>query len=460
MRRPADPINHTAFARANRRVGDAHPAVKGDSDIDTYENIVNSPDSSIQSEWENAYVEEGGVLEEPVKPRGKPVGGACEACPCGPITDVRLVWLEFLSDHKLLKDEWTEWTDTGKLYPKPDWRSGRVEQNPISHTLEHKIKLKLLLDVRPDNACPDTAKIEGTGAGFTFKKEGVSLKPGLNVVELESKEKIKQRVERIDLNIQWTIETQRYGNYLGNTENTMFVTYGTPRKGGGESRREDGVTAKRMQRAVSLVGDTGSLIPHTIVSSLMGQFKSYTLKRHPSVPEKYEHPAYFQEKHPDAGGAWPMADYIDKTAECQAIVRFVLGVIHQVGCPGTSEFIVVWADPDINKGRKVLEGLRGLSGRFKRGRNGKRWYPSLIGGGDPEVGEVFTPHEMDMNNFEACLKFTHGGVTKYYAGGVDTYNSKEEVILVFTALVWWSAELDPSGNVKYRIEEIVHTYDE
>lgn len=461
MRRPADPIASTAFARANRRVGDAHPAVKSDSDIDTYEHIVNSPDSSIQSEWENAYVEEGGVLEEPVKPRGKPVGGACEACPCRSITDVRLIWLEFLSDHKLLKDEWTEWTDTGKLYPKPDWRNGRVEQNPISHTMEHKIKLKLLLDVRPDNACPDQAKIEGTGAGFTFKKEGVSLQPGLNVVELESKEKIKQRVERIDLNILWTIETQRYGNYLGNTENTMFVTYGTPRKGGGASRREDGVTAKRMQRAVNLVGAIGSLIPHTIVSSLMGNFSFYTLERHPSVPEKFEHPTYFQEKHPDAGGAWPMADHMSKSAECQAIVRFVLGIIHQIGCPGTAEYIVVWADPDINKGRTALEeGVAGLGGRKKIGRNGKEWYASLVAGDPGEVGKVFAPNELEMNNFEACLKFTHGGVMKYYAGGAGVYDSKEKVIKVFSALVWWSRVYDASGNVRHRIEEIVHTYDE
>lgn len=458
MRRPVDPINHTAFARATRRVGDAHPAVKGDNDVDTYQNIVNSPDSSIQSEWENAYVEEGGVLEEPVKPSGKPVGGVCQACPCVPITDIRLVWLEFLSDHKLMKDEVSKWTDTGKLYPKPDWRSGRAQQNPISHTLEHKIKLKLLLDVRPDSACPDHASIEGTGAGFSFKKEGVSLEPGLNVVELESKEKIKQRVEMINLDLVWTIETQRYGNYLENTENELYVTYGTPRKGG--HIREDGVTTKRMGRAVALVGAMRSLIPHTIVSKLMDSFPFYTLKRHPSIPVEYEHPTYFQKDHPDAGGAWPMADYMEKSGECQAIVRFVQGIIHQIGCPGTAEFVVVWADPDINKGRKALEGLGGLAGRSKMGRNGKVWYASLAAGDPEAVGKVFTPDELELNNFEACLKFTHGDVMKYYAGGAGTFDSKEEVINVFTALVWWSAEFDPSGNVKYRVEEIVHYYEE
>ncbi|MGH9902427.1 MAG: hypothetical protein ACRD68_11530 [Pyrinomonadaceae bacterium] len=458
MRRPADPINHAAFVRATRRVGDAHPAVKGDDVLDTYRNIENSPDSSIQSEWEKAYQEEGGVLEEPVKTSGKPVGGVSEACPCGPITDVRLIWLEFLSDHKMLKDETSVWTDTGTLYAKPDWRNGRAEQNPISHTLYQKIKVKLLLDVRPDSACPDKATIEGTGAGFSFRKEGVKLEPGLNVVELESKEKIRQRIEWIDLNIWWTIETERYGNYLENTENIMFVTYGTPRKGGGT--KVDGVTFKRMSRSVALVGGTGSLIPHTIVSKLMGMFPFYTLKRHPAVPERYEHPTYFQKHHPDAGGAWVMADYMDKSGECQAIVRLVQGVIYQVGCPGTAEFIVVWADPDINKGRTVLEGLSGLNDKNKIGPNGKRWYAHLADEDPEAVGKVFTPDEMGMNNFEACLRFTHGGVMKYYGGGAGTYDTKEEVIGAFHALVWWSPEFDASGNVKYRIEEIVRYYDE
>src|SRR5205807_2197114 len=123
-----------------------------------------------------------------------------------------------------------------------------------------------------------------------------------------------------------------------------------------------------------------------------------------------------------AGGAWPMADHMSATGECQAIVRFVRNVIKQVGCPGKTDAVVVWADPDKHEGREVLEaplGAGGLNGR-KKSVNGQTWYAALS---DTPVTEGYRFHEgrVGLNNFEACLRFTHKKKTKYYGGGAGAF---------------------------------------
>jgi len=212
-----------------------------------------------------------------------------------------------------------------------------------------------------------------------------------------------------------------------------------------------------MAAAVARVAAANSLDPHEIVSYLMGLLDRYTLQRDPGVPPEFKHPTFFN----TVGGAWPIDAYIEKYAECQAIVRYVRGVLKQVGCPGDATPVVVWADPDIDGGATALEKEIGQGG----GLNGKKkkvgneiWYAALADTDPEEVGKLFSPDVMGMNNFEACLKFTHGGVTKYYGGGAGAYDSPAEVIQAFFALVWTTAENDSSGNTNYRIQEIVHRY--
>jgi len=215
-----------------------------------------------------------------------------------------------------------------------------------------------------------------------------------------------------------------------------------------------------MNAAVRLVERVRSNDPHTIVKSLMSRFRGYTLERNDQVPREYSHPTYFN----DVGGAWPIAENIGATGECQAIVRFVRNVIHQVGCPGKAEAVVVFANPYNGNPIERAFGDKGMSGSGFIPYNGKqvtpwlvdqvveegRWYPPSHtrlpgGGGSPGI-----------NNYEACLKFTHGH-TKYYAGGVQhgIFNSMEEVIQVFNALVW--AYVDPASGAFY-VEKIVRRY--
>ena len=106
----------------------------------------------------------------------------------------------------------------------------------------------------------------------------------------------------------------------------------------------------------------GTLDPQRIVAHLMGIVEGYTLQTvcrkcghifrkvrnrrqfmncpvcGTRPPEPVDHPQYFP-------NAWHLTDFLKYEAECQAIVRWVRGVICQVACPGTIETVVVWAEP-------------------------------------------------------------------------------------------------------------------
>jgi hypothetical protein len=184
-----------------------------------------------------------------------------------------------------------------------------------------------------------------------------------------------------------------------------------------------------MEKAVQLVAAIGSNDPHTIVGQLMTKFPYYTLRRDPGVPSKYRHP-----------------DYLGAYGECQAIVRFVRNVIKQVGCPGQAETVVVWADPDIEGGNKVLEGPWGAGTGLRnkeRPVGGGSWFAVLVDKDPVAEGRTFPMDHIGLNNFEACLRFTHNGRRRYYGGGAGVYNSADEVVKAFYALCWVSFGIRP-----------------
>jgi hypothetical protein len=446
--RAVRPLNSDAVAAANAAVREQTGGRP----------LTNSPaDAALRKKWMTAYQNAGGKIEvvdtddPPVKPT-KPT----QECPvkCKPILSIELVSVEFTSDHALLKNQTGDWTNTGNLYPKPHWVNGRATQSPISHSMDHPVKARVKVRVKPKNACVESGSLRGHGPdGLAFTMRGISYGPGEPVFEVSSKGKLPIGVQQMDLDIDWTFQAKSTTG-SGTSQNTCFVTIDTPVN---EGKPEDGVTFRRMSAAVQRVGDSGSIDPHEIVASLMGLLPYYTLQRSPSVPAEFKHPTYFN----SVGGAWPIQDYLTYYAECQAIVRFVRGILKQVGCPGEAKPVVVWADPDVSGGATALEQELekggGLNGKRKK-VGSKTWYAALADRDPVAVGRVFTPANMGMNNFEACLRFTHGGVTKYYGGGAGAFDSPQEVIKAFQALVWLSVEYDSSGNANYRIEEIVQRY--
>jgi hypothetical protein len=161
-----------------------------------------------------------------------------------------------------------------------------------------------------------------------------------------------------------------------------------------------------------------------------------------------------------------MSDYAAESGECQAIVRLVRGILRQLGVPGEARALLVWADPEVEGGRKAVTAYwdEDPSAGLSRTKvvQGKRWIAALSDGA-VEVGREYpASHTLGargqpspgLNRYEACLEFTHEGVTREYGGGAGVFRSREDVLRAFWGLVWVSAGPDDG----FRVEEIVTTY--
>jgi hypothetical protein len=303
-----------------------------------------------------------------------------------------------------------------------------------------------------------------------------------------SKEKLPDNVVKLAGDIKWHVKADRDGDFPAGAswQHVIYVTLAQPIDMAGT--REEGITTKHMETAVRLVGSIGSNEPHPIVAGLMGLLGTYWLEPTPPPwytgppPEpRFGYPKYFNGE----GGAWPIADTMGAVGECQAIVRFVRAMIKQVGCPGTANVVLVFADPDVNNGNDALEedfeapvppgkayANYGLIDYPSKVINGQACEPTLVDR-RPTEGQVYNmkadprsttpPTFIGANNFEACLKFTAGtpgppDVVKYYGGGAGTYPTKERVILAFQALCWVSELPSPPGKRLLKVVKIIKRY--
>jgi hypothetical protein len=217
-----------------------------------------------------------------------------------------------------------------------------------------------------------------------------------------------------------------------------------------------------MDRAVAWVEPLDTLDPHAIVSGLMEKFPTYSLHPSAKVPRRFKHPTFFN----DEGGAWAMTDHVEESGECQAIVRLIRGILRQLGVPGKSQILVTWADPDVGGGSTPchadLEETPD-AGLTKVGKiHGKHVIAALVDGPVEEGRTYPAPHtpmnqgrvSPGLNRYEACLKFTAGGKTRYYCGGAGVLDSEAQILSTFWGLVWFA----PLRNHRYRIEKIVKKY--
>ena len=65
---------------------------------------------------------------------------------------------------------------------------------------------------------------------------------------------------------------------------------------------------------------------------------------------------------------------------------------------------------------------------------------------------------MGFNNFEACLKFIQGGKSKYYGGGADVYDTKEEVIDGCFSMLAWCHIYNRGGKTYVKVVKILKEF--
>ena len=375
---------------------------------------------------------------------------------------VLLEAITFTSSNPMLKacDEDVGWRNAGTLCAAPAWTPQR--QRPISHVMGEMVRIVVPLGL-PDGAQgPKEADLHGNGSdGVRFAHDRISLSSHAVEVAMISSRPLPRQIAKLSLGIQWYTTT---GATVvpKSSSTTVYVTMGLPRDDQQNVYQEDGVTLKRMDRAVAWVAPMRTLKPHLIVQQLMAKFPYYALRPSPKVPRQYHQPTYFN----DLGGAWPMSDYVEESAECQAIVRLVRGVLRQVGIPGEARTLLVWSDPEIDGGKKAVSaywdegGSPGLS-RAKVVR-GQVWTAALVDAAVKEGKEYPASHTTlangtpspGLNRFEACLEFAYGGVRRLYGGGAGTYPNEQSVLEAFWGLLWVSA-LPHEG---FRVEQIVTRY--
>ncbi len=448
------------------------------------------------------------------------------------ITQIQVERVIFLDDHRLLTDitpESDNWAAGGERYAEKQggahWlRAGK--SFPASVTKATQLKIEIELSVQSADADPvdcvvtaiPSLKPSDSGApdAFTFRATVVVGGKPNRMLKLTADAPLADQVfHALEWTLTWKAETAGRTFDLGTTgPHRLYVTYARPDPGGKPLKNphhpepapfEDGITYKRMHAAVTLTEDRwrqGITFPHPetkmpldrnephhLVMMLNTSVTDYTLAKSPNVPERFNHPSYVNAGRGMARcGAWPIIDYREELAECQAIVRLIRGLLLQIGCPGELNLVAVYADPFVDGGATAqvdyliprdedkekyvysekhhVHSLAAGTSRIFRTQlvGGKMKMQQAFLAGEVKVGEVYAKGTV-LNNFEACVEFTHGGQTRYYGGGVPSSICKtpQDVLGVFRTLVWASPvdrELREDQTERWRIDEIVQEYEQ
>lgn len=375
----------------------------------------------------------------------------------------KVVSLAFSSDHGKLKDNNTDWKNTGAVFTDPEFTFGKPSK-PISHTRNTEVAITVEIELYPQHLDPRNYVIQGISSwGLTFKSTE-SLKGGKQSVKLVSAEKLPDKIVRLEGDIEWAIVHAAVGTIRADHSfgHVVFVTMGTPEDDRAATLQEDGVTLKRMQASIEWVAPLNTLRPHEIVTGIMAKLDRYTLDRNDAVPDQFHHPTFLRNEH---GGAWPLHQYAQYYGECQAICRLTRAILRQLGVPGKVTIMVVWAEPIAGKAVTKeadweVEPNAGLNS--KRMVGGVTEFAALVDG-PVTVGKTYAASHTRMpdgttspglNRYEACLHFAADGETKYYGGGAGTFKSKDEVIRAFWGLIW----VEALPRDYYRVKEIVKRY--
>jgi hypothetical protein len=310
------------------------------------------------------------------------------------------------------------------VYSRPDWfvANDRVVSHPLSQTRNTDVVVEASINVLPVNAPAAPIRLTGrsTESALNFDFVG-SMHGGMDQkVGMTSTAKLPDRIAALEnKRIGWTLEWRNWKHEIARTTHTIFVTIASP-------LAPDEVTLKRMSTAVKLTRVVGTVDPHPLVRGIMSRWGAYNLKVQLS-------------------NAWTLADNLDVGAQCIDIVRFVNGLLQTIGCPGTATAVVVWARPDTPTTPEENVWPHGGLHTILAHPTHADWFVALMdANGCP-------------NAYEAALRFEHGGVLRYYPGGVpmtDLYHTSLDVLHVFQCLAW----LTQVGNDEFEIQSILATY--
>lgn len=427
----ARPLNEAALVTANAAV---FP--------DTGRRPIRAGEDELQQKWMDAYVASGGRLVG--EPRGRKPDDVCEECDDKKLV-ITLIELEYLSDHNVLKDNLSDWKNTGAPYPTPDWTVGGTS-NPITHDMKERIRLRLRFDVGEPGAARESGRVRGLQDGAVmFQSSSMTFRPvGRQAVVFDSKTRLEELVSEKAWSFEWQVQSSKtYPDWTAvgtTTTNPAYTIFNGPIEG---SLREDGATDMRMETAVEWVGHEKTTTHSEILNYMFSKFNRYVLgiaNLEPAEQRRIEGdadlkrrmgevewPTYFV----DDFGAWPIVELQEWGAECQAICRMVRGMLRQVGSDRDVRLVYISADfSDPSTPKEQTEPT---------GPDASKEY--ALADAPVEVGRTYweprrgEQAEVGWNNFEAYLKYTWRGYARWYGGGVGLIEQGTNPLHVFHALV-------------------------
>jgi|GEM_PF-1704511 len=340
---------------------------------------------------------------------------------------VKVTELSFTSDHRLMHDNSTNYKSIGNNLTRPDWVLGIRNQprnQPISHTMGKQVTAVVTISVVPTGAPPVTGvRIVGKfPPDLPFDVGDVALRGGLNRVQITTKKVLPSKIHKAEGEITWTVHRKEREYPAGITgSHVVYVTYDTPRATNDSKHK---VTIKRMERAIATASGVG-VDPHTIAQHVVdGQADRFDVAV-------------------DVENAWEVPD---GKADCQSIVRYAIKVLFMVGVPGEYKHVRVYATKKKPEEPIVKDAPhQGLCvGPLFRHPTELTWFQGLTAGADT------------FNCYEAALKFSYDGRTRFYAGGILRQGGFPDALAVlrtFRALSWYTME-----NGKPVLKEDIHVY--
>lgn len=361
----------------------------------------------------------------------QPCDSTVQTCPfqCKPIISIAISAVKFLSDHDVLKKYDADWSDAGARYPKPEWTPAR--QHPVSHSMKKKVRIEVSIEVQPADACPETGTLKAEGPlghsaavskAMVFEKTGVSFKPGMGPITLESDLELEHKVRKFDFTLTWSTAGTSVAITPATTANRMYVTYDTPYN---DTPHNNAVTEKRLAWVCGLCdGDTNG---HASVKKIHDSTGTFDLSA--SIPPNH----------------WEIAG--GRTAQCMDLSKFYMLATELLGLR-KGEVLYLYPQP----GKTTKETSSGADCEVRTVAGSTPAHPAVTTHNrlNPKEELLLVDGNGGWNNFEACYKFTHPDTTgamtsKYYAGGADIYDTKEDVMRSVCSKTHWTFESAPGG---------------
>jgi hypothetical protein len=378
-----------------------------------------------------------------------------------PLDELEILSITFKSDHNLLKDNSTDWTTSGSRFPKPEWTHDGKNNHPITHTMDKEIELDVEIEAGPPDGEAQNGKLVGKNPDIFEAEKEDHFSAGAKMLQgLSSTGKLEKKVSKISSKrIKWKLKLDVDGTARGNRSggHTVYLTYDTPRD---EGEMEDGVTVKRMEKAIEWVGGAGTLEPHDIVDHLFGKYRGYILgfrfltqsqqdylKKNPEKKAELEKAGFAAYMKSDQGGSWPLTEDNDWGGECQAMVRSIRGVLMQAGVPGKAETKYVNANANDPYTPLIKDG-----GTQCKGPNPRGIY-ALADRLVEKDEEYDDTSGIGWNNYEAYLRYEHDGRVGWLGGGIGRLPETQNPLNVFYGLAELERVYD-AGEVKLKVVEL------